>query len=197
MRLLSLLTILLATTVVAAPLVDDQFTAAQLAGRDLSPTRGIWKIAEGAATCTQDDALYTKNKNHGPILWYDAAFTDATIRFAIRASGAKQFVFTLNDDKGHVFRYVLGQTPLAVRAWKESGHDAKPDVLPVKDGPKLTDGAWIPAELKFTGDRCSLKLGDGFAQDFQHPAIARKKTRLGLGFAFGTLSVRDVSVVTP
>lgn len=196
MRILPFL-LLVATTVVAAPLVEDRFTSAQLVGRDLSPTRGEWKIADGIATCTQDDALFKENRDHGPIIWYGAAFTDATVRFAIRAEKVKQFVFTLNDDEGHVFRYVLGERPMSVRVWSGSGKTAKPEVLPVKDGPALTSGKWIPAELKFSGDRCSLRVGDSFAQELQHPAIARQKTKVGLGFAFGTLAIRDVSVATP
>jgi hypothetical protein len=197
MRLLSFL-LVFAVTAVAAPLVDDDFTSTQLSGRDLSPSRGTWKFADGVATCTQDDALYTKNKNHGPIIWYKTTFTDATVRFSVRAEKAKTFVFTLNDENGHVFRYVLTPAALAVRAWKEQGHDAKPDVLPVaKDAPMLVDGEWIPAELRFTGDRCTLKLGKNYTQEFRHPSVAKQKTALGLGFSFGTLSVRDVSVVAP
>lgn len=181
----------------AAELINDKFTTPQLTGRDLSPSRGTWKFADGVATCTQDDALYAKNKNHGPVIWYNTAFTDATVRFAVRAEKVKNFVFTLNDGGGHVFRYVLAPTGLSVRAWKEQGKDAKPDVLPVQDGPTLADGKWIQAELKFTGDRCALALGPDFTQAFQHPAIAKEKNKLGLGFSFGTLAIRDVSVTTP
>ncbi|EDY20124.1 hypothetical protein CfE428DRAFT_2048 [Chthoniobacter flavus Ellin428] len=181
----------------AGTLVDDHFTAPQLAGRDLSPGRGVWTVADGMATCTQDDALYEKNKNHGPIMWYNATFTDGTVRFAIRAEKVKMFIFTLNDDKGHVFRFVVGQNPLSVHAWKEQGHDAKADTMPVKDAPKLPEGEWVQAELKFEGDHCTLSFGDTFKQTVEHPSIAKPKTKVGLAFAFGTLSVRDVSVVTP
>jgi hypothetical protein len=182
---------------VAGTLVDDHFTSPTLAGRDLSPARGVWTIANGVATCTQDDALYEKNKNHGPILWYNTTFTDGTVRFAVRSEKVKTFIFTLNDDKGHVFRFVVGQNPLSVHAWKEQGPEAKPDTMPVKDAPKLADGAWVQAELKFEGDHCTLAFGDSFKQTVTHPSIAKQKTKLGLGFAFGTLAIRDVSVVTP
>jgi len=182
---------------IGAALVDDKFTSPALPGRDLSPGRGTWKLADGVATCTQDDDLYTKNKNHGPIIWYNTTFTDATIRFAIRAEKVKQFVFTLNDDKGHVFRYTQGETPLSARAWGKQGKEAKPDAFRVKGGPKLAQGEWIQAELKFTGDQCVLRVGPDFTQTFTHPAIAKQKTKLGLGFAFGTLQVKDVSITTP
>jgi hypothetical protein len=186
---------LLAASTFAGALIDDHFTSPQLTGRDLSPGRGTWKIADGIATCTQDVALYAKNKDHGPVIWYDPAFTDATVRFAIRPEKVRNFVFTLNDEKGHVFRYVLDAKGVSVRAWKTQGHDAKPDVLPATNPPQLADDTWIQAELKFAGDRCTLKIGPDFTQTFQHPVIAKKKTKMGLGFAFGTLSVRDVSIV--
>lgn len=181
----------------AGTLIDDRFAAPTLAGRDLAPGRGIWKIADGAATCTQDDALFAKNKNHGPAMWYKTSFTDATVRFAVRAEKVREFVFTLNDEQGHVFRFVVGKTPLSVRAWKGEGHEAKAEGLRVKDAPTLPEGQWTQVELKFSGDQCAIVFGDKFKQTFTHPAIAKKKTTLGLGFSFGTLAVRDVSVVTP
>lgn len=193
---LALAFVLTALPVLGGTLVDDKFTSPTLPGRDLSPNRGVWKLADGIATCTQDDDLYTKNKNHGPVVWYNTAFTDATIRFAIRAEKVKQFVFTLNNEKGHVFRYVMGPMPLSVRAWDTQGGTAKPDAFPVKNGPKLAEGEWIQAELKFAGNECTLSVGD-FTQSFTHPANAKNKTKMGLGFAFGTLQVKDVSITTP
>jgi hypothetical protein len=181
----------------AATLVDDHFTSPKLAGRELAPGRGTWQIADGAATCTQDDALYEKNKSHGPIIWYDAPFTDGTIRFSVRAQKVKQFVVTLNNDQGHLFRVVAGQFPLAVHVWKEQSHEARADNLPAKDAPKLPEDAWVQVELTFAGDQCTITLGDTFKQTFTHPTIAKKKTKFGLGFAYGTVSLRNVSIATP
>jgi hypothetical protein len=194
--------LLVGTCVLGAPLqasdtiVSDDFTKAELAGRDLAPSRGAWKIADGMATCTQDDALYAKNKDHGPVIWYDIAMTDGTIRFAVRPDKCKTFVFTLNNEKGHVFRFVMTPAGLSVRAWPTQGHDATPAaLLPQKPGsPALVDDKWTEAELKFDGDRCTLSIGADFKQTFENAAIGYSKTKLGLGFSFGTLSVRDVSV---
>lgn len=44
----------------------------------------------GVATCAQDDELYKKNKDHGPVIWYDVSFTDATVRFASRPDKTKR-----------------------------------------------------------------------------------------------------------
>ena len=57
--------------------------------------RGDWQIADGVATCAQDDALYKKFKNHGPIIFYDLPTTDSTISYAFKPQGCKSVVFTL------------------------------------------------------------------------------------------------------
>ena len=184
--------------VCAETLVEDTFNSPKLAGRDLSPTRGNWKLEDGIATCTQDDALFAKNKSHGPIIWYDTAFTDATVRFSIRAEKVAELrLHRSMTRKATSSAWWPGKNPHHVRAWKEQGHEATAESLPVKDGPKLAEGAWVQAELKFAGDTCTIAFGENFKQTFTHPAIARKKTKLGLGFAFGTLSIRKVSIVTP
>ncbi len=193
-----LLAVASAASLCAETLVEDKFTSAELPKRDLAANRGQWKLADGVATCTQDDALFAKNKDHGPVIWYDATFTDATIKFTFKAEQSKTFVFTLNDEKGHDFRFVMTPTGLSVRAWPEQGHEAKAvSLLTPKPGtPALKDGIWVQAELKFEGKKCTLKLGD-FQQTFEHDAIARPRAKMGLGFSFGTLSVKDVSIVTP
>jgi hypothetical protein len=194
---LLLLFTVLTTSLAAETLVDDKFTSpsAEVPKRDLAAKRGIWQIADGVATCTQDDALYAKNKDHGPVIWYHITFKDGTVKFAIKPDKVKNFVFTLNG-VGHVFRFVTAPTGTWVKAWPEGSHDGV-SLLESRTGtPALKDGQWLQAELKFEGPRCTMKLGD-FQQTFEHPAIAREKTKMGLGFSFGTLAVRDVSAVKP
>lgn len=190
---------LIAASTLAGVLVDDNFSDPKLAKRDLSPSRGEWKFDGGIATCTQDDELYKKNKDHGPVIWYDTPFTDATIRFSLKPQDNKTFVFTLNNEKGHVFRFVTTKDGTSVRAWPSPGKDSKPEMLLKSSAatPKLSDGEWTPVSLQFTGTKCTLAIGAGFKQTFEHAAIANNKTKLGLGFSFGTLSLKEVKVETP
>ena len=120
------------------------------------------------------------------------------MRFAFKPQGNKTFVFTLNDDAGHVFRFIQMETGLSVRAWPEQGKDAKADALLDRNAktPPLADGKWTNVEVKFAGSKCTLTVGD-FSQTFDHAAIGKEKTKLGLGFSFGTLSLKDVVIETP
>jgi hypothetical protein len=156
--------------------------------------RGDWKLANGVATCTQDDALYKKFQDHGPILFYDLAHTDATVRFSFKADGAKTFVFTANAEKGHVFRFVMTATGTSIRVFPPDGK-AKSIALATEKIP-LKSGEWIPVEVKLSGARATVKIGEAPAKTYEHASLARAKSNLSVGFSFGTLSVRDF-VVAP
>ena len=58
------LRVLIGTAAFAAKFKDD-FTQPKLEQRRAA--RGGWKFADSIARCTQNDALYKKNKDHGPI----------------------------------------------------------------------------------------------------------------------------------
>ena len=119
-------------------------------------------------------------------------------RVAFKPQGNKTFVFTLNDDTGHVFRFIQAETGLSVRAWPEQGKDAHAESLLARTvkTPPLADDKWTNVNLKFAGNKCTVKVGD-FTQVVEHAAIGKEKTKLGLGFSFGTLSLKDVVIETP
>ena len=172
------------------PLLKDDFADPKL--KERRAMRGDWKFAGGVATCTQDDALYKKFQDHGPILFYDLAHTDATVRFSFKAEGAKTLVFTANGEKGHVFRFVMSATGTSIRAFPPEGA-AKSIALATEKLP-LKSGAWVPVEVKLHGAKATVKIGDAPAKTYEHASLARAKTNLSVGFSFGTVSVKEFVV---
>jgi hypothetical protein len=168
----------------------DDFSTATLEGR--RALRGAWEFADHAASCVQDDELYKQYKNHGPIIFYDHPFTDGTVAFAFQARGAKAVVFTANGEGGHVFRVSWGDRGMAARVFTPEADTNS--VVVGSDETPLPEGEWIPVEVALEGDRATLKVGDGPAQTFTHPALARPKTNVSVGFAFGTVSFRDLRI---
>ncbi len=81
--------------------------------------RGPWRFENGIALCTQDDEIFKKNKDHGPVLWYNLSpFRNAEISFSIKPhSDVKNFVFTINSEKGHAYRFVSTAKETSVRAY--------------------------------------------------------------------------------
>ncbi len=175
-----------------APMLKDDFAAAKHPQRRAA--RGDWKFTDGAATCTQDDALYAKNKDHGPIIFYDLDYSDATIRFSYKADAAtKTFVFTCNGEDGHIFRFVTNATGTGIRGFPAGGKEHESISLGLEKAVTLKPEVWVPVVVTLRGPKAMVKMGD-FEKAFEHPSLARAKTNLSVGFSFGTLSVKDVSV---
>jgi hypothetical protein len=188
MRLLALFLLAAGLQAAEAPRLNDDFVSADHPVRRAQ--RGPWQFAEGVATCTQDDALYKKFKDHGPILFYDFAHQDAVVRFAYRADPAvKTVVFTANGADGHVFRFVTSARGTSVRAFPPGA--TQKSIAVGQAGPALKTGTWVPVEVRLQGAKATVHIGSDFVQTFEHPSFARAKTNLSLGFSFGTLAVRD------
>jgi hypothetical protein len=186
--------LLLATAVFAAdaPLLKDDFLLPDFAGR--RALRGDWKFAEGSATCTQDDALYKKNKDHGPILFYDLAYTEAVIHFAVKPDAAnKMIVFTANSAEGHVFRLVFSQAGMGVRAFPPEEKEHKSISLGNETAVKLKADGWTKVSVELRGTKATVKVGE-FTKTYEHASIGRAKTNLSVGFSYGTVSVTELVV---
>ena len=169
----------------------DDFSDPKLAAR--RALRGDWKFSGNVATCTQDDELYKKHLNHGPILFYDLAHTDSTVRFAFKPEGAKTFVFTANAEGGHVFRVIVAEKGTSVRAFPADAKDHASISLG-QEKPVLKSGEWVPVEVALRGTKATVKIGADFEKTYEHASLARPKTNVSIGFSFGSLAVRDFSV---
>lgn len=173
----------------AEPPISDDFTSSDDSIR--RATRGPWKFEEKTAFCTQDDELYKKFKDHGPALWYDVDFTDATVAFSMKPDeNVQSFIFTINGSDGHIFRFVSRERGTFIKAF---AHEGEPDGSLDREGPPLRPGEWIDVTVTFSGDTAEVKIGD-YEKTVSHPAIDHSKTTVGLGFSFGTMAFRNVSV---
>lgn len=195
MRTLLISLLAAASTVLAAdaPLLKDDFSSAKHEHRRAA--RGPWKFTGNTASCTQDDELYKKNKDHGPILFYDLAYTDALIEFAVKPDAAnKTIVFTANGEDGHIFRVVFGPAGAGIRAFPADSKEHKSVSVGQEKGFKLKADEWTPVSVDLRGPKATLKVGDHFTKTYEHASFARPKTNLSIGFSFGTVSVKDVVV---
>ena len=178
------------TASAAEVLLKDDFSSSNLPQRRAA--RGDWTFANLIAVCTQDDELFKKNKDHGPILSYIVPLENGRVRFSCKAEGVKALVFTINGAGGHIFRFVQSATGTSVRAFPPESADHRAVVLG-NEAPKLEDGQWQPVEVELQGNKATLKIGS-FAKTYEHPALAHPKANVTIGFSFGTLAVRDVTI---
>lgn len=174
---------------VEPPLVDD-FSNLKLEGRRAS--RGDWVMKDGVAKVTQDDALYAKFKNHGPIIFYDVAHKDAVIEFSYKPEGVKSFVFTVNGADGHVFRTVTSERGTDFRAFPPSDDHASISLHRLEK--PLAEGEWTLMKIELKGAKATVTVGDNEPVTVEHASLDRAKINTSVGFSFGTLSVKDFSV---
>jgi len=192
-RFTMLLTLLSFPLIAAdAPIFSDPFTKdAKVPER--RAVRGDWKITQGIAKCSQDEALYKKYKDHGPIIFYDLATTDSTIRYQFKPEGCKSVVFTLNGENGHVFRFVTGARGTNFRAFPPNTEKKSIQTKLEKDW-LMKEGEWISVEVKIESKKATVKFGDHEAVVIEHDTYAKAKSNLSVGFSFGTLAVKGISV---
>jgi len=174
----------------AEPLLTDSFTSDKK--MDRRALRGDWMISAGVAACVQDDTLYKKYKNHGPIIFYDLPYGDVLVRFAIKPQQTKAVVFTANGADGHIFRAVWAESGLTVRAFpptsekKSISVGKSPEAVP-------SENEWLPIEIQLRGETALIKSGNEVLQA-EHPSFQRPKQNLSIGFSFGSLTIKDLSV---
>jgi len=170
---------------------EDDFDSPQQANRRAS--RGDWSFVDGTASCTQDDELYKKFKDHGPILLYSLPHQDAEVSYRFKAEGTKIVVFTINGEDGHVFRFVTGQKHTDIRLFPK---DAEVKSLSGARSQEmgLKDGQWTDVKMSLKGDTAMVKVGDAEPMVVTHPSLTAPKTNVTIGFSFGSLSLQGFSV---
>jgi hypothetical protein len=194
MRIPALLLAALALPLLAGPKDAgflDAFTGPEMANRRLM--RGDWKVANGVARVTQDDALYKQYKNHGPIVFYDLPMRDVRVTFQVRLEDAKRFIFTFNGDGGHVFRLLQNVDTAAAMAYEEKDGKHTPVRLDT-NVPMVRNGEWVPYSIELRGDTAAVSVGDSYRKSVQHASLSSAKTNLSLSFHFGTMEVRNLRV---
>ena len=173
-------------------LVADDYTSTKHKTR--KPLRGDWKISDGVAAVTQDDSLYKKYANHGPIMVYEVAHDDASAQVTFRPTGCKTVVFTMDAKAGgHAFRVKLSSkaSGVVLTYVKEPGKQkATPVFLDKATLPKIKENEWATLKVRVVGDKATVALGAA-SVEVQHKMIDQEKKIAKLGFAFGTLQIKQ------
>lgn len=187
---LTLLALAVSSAIAVEPPLSDDFSDPNLKARRAS--RGAWVMEGGIAKVTQDDELYKKFKDHGPIIFYDIDHKDAVIEFSYKAEDAKSVVFTVNGADGHVFRTVTSAAGTSFRAFPPSDDHASIALHQLKQ--PLAQGEWTHMKIELKGPKATVTLGNNEPITVEHPSLDRAKVNTSIGFSFGTLSVKGFSI---
>jgi hypothetical protein len=163
----------------------DEFTGSPVPER--RALRGEWRIGDGVAQCQQNDELFRQNKDHGPILFYDVPFQDATVRFAFQAKGCQTVVLTANGKQAHVFRLTMGEKATSVRAFPTGERP-----IGLAELPPLKQGEWVDVIVTWHGPQATIQIGSDIQKTVEYPGYAQEKTNISIGFSYGSLSVKGL-----
>lgn len=190
----------------AKSLVDDNYENVKHPTR--KAIRGGWKIENGSATVEQDDALYKKHKNHGPIMVYSVPHTNAASVVEFKPTDCKTVVFTMDAaEGGHAFRVKLRteskkkgkgkgkKSPSSqIVTYAAKGDKPKAEQIVLSsDVPKLINDDWNRIEIRVEGSKASVKI-NGEEISVAHDRISQTKKIAKLGFSFGKLSIRKFTL---
>ena len=157
--------------------------------------RGDWTFSDGIAHVIQDDELFKKFKNHGPIINYTIDHSNISVVVEFKPKGCERVVFTLDAEKGHAFRVTLrspeskkGASTIHTYTEKQANGKAKPIILR-SDVPRLKNDTWHRLEVSISGGKATVKIADQY-YEVEHPRIDQQKKVGKLSFAHGELSIR-------
>jgi hypothetical protein len=192
LRVVATLLTLGSSAVLAVAALEDDFSKSDFPGR--RAIRGDWTFNASTATCTQDDALFKKLKDHGPILFYDVDYGDGAISFSFKPDAqTKVLVFTANGANGHLFRFGISTAGMTPRAFPLEDKEHKSVALGTEPGVKLHPGEWASVRVVLKGNTAAVTIGD-FTKTYEHPSIGQPKNNFSIGFSFGTVSVKGVAL---
>lgn len=171
--------------------IHDDFSDEKLPGRRAA--RGDWKFADHTLRCTMDEELYRKFKNHGPIVFYSMDYTSAVIRYQFKADAARTVIFTANGASGHVFRMKQDKAGISLMAFEPDDTGKAKGKAIAKEPLPLSDGTWVPVEVRFDDNKVTVNVGDSFTKTLEQASFDVPKTNFSIGFAYGSMSLKDVT----
>jgi hypothetical protein len=113
-------------------------------------------------------------KDHGPIVFYDVAYQDATVRFSFKPKGAKSVVFTANGAVGYLFRFVMGATGTSIRAFPAAAKEHTSISLG-REKVVLKPGEWTPLMILLRGNKATVKIGDAPEKTCGQPRLRDRR----------------------
>lgn len=177
---------------------------------DWTLQRGDWTTENGTLACKFDPAKYEQYANHGPIAVRTFEATDAEMSVTFTLSGDAEgkpttrprVVLTFDGDRGHVLRVILfPETAAKVKgsgsraiAWPQGWKKGEKTVALIPNGklPRFALGEETTVSMQTTGEDGVITV-NGEVFEVSHPALARTKTNGKISFAFGDLTIADIT----
>ena len=133
----------------------DGFDRSEL-GAEWSRIRGEWKIVDG-----EINGKEIKADKHAAVFHCLKKNRNSVVRFSFRLNGAKEFHFSLNHAKGHLFRVVVSPDSVILRTDADKKDKTINSEALAKAAVKFEQGKWYTMQIEMVGDKVAVSTDNG------------------------------------
>lgn len=133
----------------------DDFDSAAL-GKEWSQIRGLWKIVDGEVVGKE-----VKADKHAAVFHCLKKNRDSIVRFSFKLNGAKEFHFSLNHKRGHLFRAVVSGNSLLVRTDADKRDKSIKSQLIGKASGTFEQNRWYTMQIEMVGNKVAVTTDNG------------------------------------
>ena len=169
-------------------LFEDDFAAGKLSD-DWSQIRGAWTISDGVVVGKE-----LKADDHAAVFHCMKKNRNSIVRYSFKLDGAKEFHFSLNYQKGHLFRIVVNSDGLAVRT-DGSKRDKSIKSEPIgKAHGRFEQGKWYTMQIEMLGDKVAVSTDNGLKVEGQNSRLDTSKPHYRFILKDEALVIDDMKV---
>ncbi|MEZ6132706.1 MAG: hypothetical protein R3C59_28905 [Planctomycetaceae bacterium] len=171
-----------------AVIFADQFDSNQLSDA-WAQVRGEWKIVDGAVVGKE-----LKADKHAAVFHLLKKNRDSIVRFSFKLNGAKEFHFSLNHAKGHLFRAIVTGDSLIVRTDADKKDKSIRSEAIGKASGKFEQDTWYTMQIEMMGDRVAVTTDNGLTVNCQHSRLDAEKPNYRFILKDEHLVIDDVKI---
>lgn len=167
---------------------EDDFSGAKLQD-DWQQVRGEWKISEGAVVGKE-----VKADKHAAVFHCLKKNRNSVVRFSFRLDGADQFHFSLNYQRGHLFRTIVTPDSVTVRTDHSKRDKSIRSEMLGKAAATFQPGKWYTMQIEMVGDRVAVTTDNGVKIEGQHARLDTEKPNYRFILKSQYLALDDIRV---
>ena len=152
--------------------------------------KGEWRIQGGVLVAKE-----LASDEHAAVLAIGSANRDSVVRFSFKLDDdTKGFHFSLNRQRGHLFRVVVSPNTLAVNLDKDKKDPTSKTLVLAKEKGEIQQGKWYTMQVEIVGDKVAVQIDNVAAAVASHPDLDTEKPNYRFVMRGSTLSIDDLHV---
>lgn len=152
--------------------------------------KGEWKTVSGVLLGRE-----LESDKHAAVLNYRHPNRDSTVRFSFCVDDdTTGFNFSLNHQRGHLFRVIVTPSKVAVSLDKDKRDPKSKAVALATAKASFKPGQWYTMQVEIKADQVAVQTDNGVSLTAQHPKLDADKPNYRFVMRGGSFSLDDLHV---